>query len=329
LLNILSIYTSPFVAFFVSVLGIRLLLNSRLARIALDNPNHRSLHKQPIPRSGGVVLMVAVLTGWSRTSVSAWLVAITIGLLVLSFWDDIRGLRVRWRLLGHFLAASVLLLMLPNAHGLFWFVLMLPAMVWAINLYNFMDGADGLAGGMALIGFTVYGFAAALCVDSGFASINFTVATAAAAFLLFNFHPAKIFMGDAGAIPLGFLAAAFGVIGWDRGLWQWWFPLLVFSPFVVDASVTLLKRLIRGDKVWLAHREHYYQRLVQMGWGHGKVALIEYSLMTGVGFSSVWGLSQAPDTQLFLCMGWLFAYLGAMQWVDRHWNLFVLQKETR
>src|SRR6476659_1011719 len=115
--------------------------------------------------------------------------------------------------------------------------------------------------------------------------INFCVAAAAAAFLLFNFHPARIFMGDAGAIPLGFLAATLGVTGWINGLWPLWLPVLVFSPFIADASVTLAKRALRGEKIWQAHREHYYQRVVRAGFGHRNMALLGYILMFAAGIS--------------------------------------------
>lgn len=328
-LNNLLADSSPFIAFVVAIFGVRLLLSRRLSNIVLDTPNHRSLHKQPIPRTGGVALMAGILAGWAWGNVPVWVVAPVIGLMAVSFWDDARGLSVKWRLLAHFLAAGVLLVLgLPNAHDWLWLVLMLPAMVWAINLYNFMDGADGLAGGMALFGFGVYGLAAASHGESGFALMNFTVVAAAAAFLAFNFHPARIFLGDAGSIPLGFLAAAFGLSGWDMGLWQGWFPLLVFSPFVADASATLLKRLMHGDKIWLAHREHYYQRLVQSGWGHGKVALVEYGLMAAVGGSSLWGMGQGTGVQLALCLAWLLVFLGSMAWVDKHWKKFVLQEKS-
>src|SRR5262249_52795081 len=97
--------------------------------------------------------------------------------------------------------------------------------------------------------------------------------------LWFNFPPARVFMGDAGAIPMGYLAAVLGIAGWLRGDWQFWFGAIVFSPFIIDATVTLCKRGARGAKVWHAHREHYYQRLVQSGWGHRKTALAEYALM--------------------------------------------------
>lgn len=111
------------------------------------------------------------------------------------------------------------------------------------------------------------------------AAVSASCATAAAAFLLFNFHPARIFMGDAGSIPLGFLAGALGWLGWQRGLWDAWFPMVVFSPFIADATITLLHRLVRGERVWQAHREHLYQRLVRLGWGHRGTALAEYALM--------------------------------------------------
>jgi UDP-N-acetylmuramyl pentapeptide phosphotransferase/UDP-N-acetylglucosamine-1-phosphate transferase len=147
------------------------------------------------------------------------------------------------------------------------------------NLYNFMDGADGLAGGMAVIGFTTYAAAAALSGETAFALTNAVVAAAAGAFLLFNFPPARMFMGDAGSVPLGFLAAAFGLSGWQAGIWPWWFPAIVFAPFVADASVTLVRRALRGEKVWQAHRSHYYQRQVLMGWSHRQLAGFEYVLM--------------------------------------------------
>jgi UDP-N-acetylmuramyl pentapeptide phosphotransferase/UDP-N-acetylglucosamine-1-phosphate transferase len=89
-------------------------------------------------------------------------------------------------------------------------------------------------------------------------------------------------MGDAGAIPLGFLAAACGIAGWQRGAWPLWFGGIVFSPFIVDATLTLARRLVRGDKVWQAHREHYYQRLVQSGWGHRRTLHAEAGLMITV-----------------------------------------------
>lgn len=148
--------------------------------------------------------------------------------------------------------------------------------------------------------------------DEIFAAVNFCIAGSAAAFLLFNFHPARIFMGDSGSIPLGFLAGALGVYGWSEGIWSPWFPLLVFSPFVADASVTLIKRLYKGERIWHAHRDHYYQRLVLSGWGHRNTALFAYVLMLVAGAIALSAMSQNWMTQVTLVVTEYGAYLVAM-----------------
>ena len=126
-------------------------------------------------------------------------------------------------------------------------------------------------------------------------------------------------MGDSGSIPLGFLAGSIGVYGYFNALWPAWFPILVFSPFIIDATVTLIKRQVAGEKVWQAHRSHYYQRLVQMGWGHRKTAIAEYSLMLGVVVTAVSLLKQSVViTYLFLTL-WAIAYLVIMRWIDKRW----------
>jgi UDP-N-acetylmuramyl pentapeptide phosphotransferase/UDP-N-acetylglucosamine-1-phosphate transferase len=188
------------------------------------------------------------------------------------------------------------------------------------NLYNFMDGSDGLAGGMALIGFSFYGVAAAAAGGTAFALVNFSIAASAAAFLVFNFHPARIFMGDAGAVPLGFLAGALGIIGWLREDWTWWFPLLVFSPFIVDASVTLARRLCAGERIWRAHRDHYYQRLVQLGWGHRKTALAEYALMLACGAAGLAALAAPVAIQFALLGAACAGYLALIAAIGRAWG---------
>jgi UDP-N-acetylmuramyl pentapeptide phosphotransferase/UDP-N-acetylglucosamine-1-phosphate transferase len=181
-----------------------------------------------------------------------------------------------------------------------------------------MDGSDGLAGGMALSGFTTYGIAALMNNNDVFAMLNFTIGAAALAFLFNNFHPAKVFMGDSGSIPLGFLAAGVGLWGWLQGCWPAWFPVLVFSPFVVDASVTLVKRALRGAKVSEAHREHYYQRLIQLGWGHRNVSLIEYGLMVAVGSSAIFALHDMFPWKILLAWGAIFGLLMVV--IDIAWK---------
>ena len=264
--------------------------------------------------------MIGLLWQWE----SLWVVALCATLLMLvSLMDDIYGLPVKWRFLAHGVAAALFLgIALAPGQGLAGMAMLFVAMVWMINLYNFMDGSDGLAGGMALIGFGFYGLVAHLHGNGALSLASGSVAASALAVLWVNFHPAKVFMGDAGSIPLGFLAAALGIIGGREGVWPAWFPVMVFSPFILDASVTLLKRLVRGEKVWQAHREHYYQRLVQMGWGHRNTALLEYGLMSVAGISAWWMLTLEILPRIVLALAWLTVCFALMRAVDKHWAAF-------
>lgn len=297
------------------------MLKSGWAGFALDRPNQRSLHATPVPRTGGLALMAGLLVGALFLPSRFWFVLLIAGaLLLVSFWDDVRGLPVFWRFLAHFVVAGVFVEHYGlTSLGFFWVIMVLLTMVWMTNLYNFMDGSDGLAGGMALIGFGFYGIAASMHGNGALSMVSASIAASSLAFLLFNFYPAKVFMGDAGSIPLGFLAAALGMLGWRDGVWPVWFPVMVFSPFILDASVTLLKRFLHGEKVWKAHCGHYYQRLVQMGWGHRRTALAEYVLMALAGASATWTIGQDGRTQLVFGIGWGVAYLLAMWLVDVKW----------
>lgn len=322
-------YLALLLSFAVAFLVLAVMLKGGLARFALDQPNRRSLHAEPVPRTGGVALMAGVLAGWVMLQPGLWLLlAVVMVLFAISLWDDVRGLPAIWRFSAHFLAAwmFVVLYGLPGLEFVGTAMAVL-AIVWMTNLYNFMDGSDGLAGGMALFGFGFYGLAAWLHGDVTFAGLCWSVAVASLAFLLFNFHPARIFMGDSGSIPLGFLAAAFGLMGWRAEYWPLWFPALVFSPFILDASVTLVKRLLRGEPVWQAHREHYYQRLVQMDWGHRGTALMEYALMALAGSSATLAIRQDGRTQLAFGIGWGLAYLLAIWLVDAKWAR--MQRQSR
>lgn len=260
----------------------------------LDQPNERSLHVTPTPRTGGVGVMTGLLVGGALVWVAGLgslplgaALAGAVGLALVGLADDRFGLSARTRLFVQVLVAGLYLALLGPAGGGFEVLALGVGLVWMGNLYNFMDGSDGLAGGMALFGFSAYALAAALGGQEGLALVCGAVAAAAAGFLVFNFHPARIFMGDAGSVPLGFLAGALGLAGRESGAWPLWFPLLVFAPFILDASVTLLRRALRGERVWEAHRTHYYQRLVQIGMGHRRTALLAYALMAVAGAAAV------------------------------------------
>jgi UDP-N-acetylmuramyl pentapeptide phosphotransferase/UDP-N-acetylglucosamine-1-phosphate transferase len=272
----------------------------------LDYPNERSLHHRPVPRLGGVAVAFGIATGVPFVSPAEWW-PLWFGALLLvwvSFIDDIIGLPIVARLVAHFVTAGgfVFLVLLSRTNG--WSILTIVAIVWMINLYNFMDGMDGLAGGMAVFGFGFLAIAAWLSGNGPLALINASIVGAAAAFLLFNFHPARVFLGDAGSTAFGFLAAGIGLIGWRDGVWSLWLPILVFSPFIIDATVTLLKRILQGEKFWQAHRSHYYQRLVLSGWGHRKTVLAEYGLMVLCGILA-WAYHLAGDSaQLAILVLW-------------------------
>ena len=318
----LPFITAPLVVFMMTFSLIWWLIKGNTFKI-LDHPNSRSLHTTPVTRTGGLGMLPGILISWvllpAALPLSVW---IGFSLLAaVSLADDVFTLPICWRLLAHgAVAAWFAVLLLADTHGWLITAVATVSIVWMINLYNFMDGSDGLAGGMTLIGFGCYGLAAWLAGNESFAMLNFCIVAASAAFLLFNFYPARIFMGDVGAIPLGFLAAAFGILGWTNGSWLLWLPLLVFSPFVADASVTLAKRFLRREKIWQAHREHYYQRLVQSGFGHHNTALFGYVLMLAAGASAVWAAGQDVIIQLGVGTAWCVVYLVMMLSFDRHWR---------
>ena len=313
---------SPLIAALVTMLLTTILLHSKAGKSIQDIPNERSLHDAPIPRIGGVALMAGVLSGWALMfkSLSWWIVLPLVLLFAVSLTDDVQGLSVKKRLAAHVAAALILVVGSGMLEGnIFLALVILLAVVWMTNLFNFMDGSDGLSGGMAFFGFSMYGIALLMHGEDTQAMLNFAISAAALGFLFNNFHPAKVFMGDAGSIPLGFLAAAMGLWGWQHDCWPIWFPPFVFSPFVVDATVTLIRRSVRGAKISEAHREHYYQRLVQLGVGHRNTALLEYALMLLVGVSALWALRN-PDALPVIAVVWILIYGLAMMSLDYWWK---------
>ena len=314
---------APLAAFLVCWLLLSWLLR-RGKSLPMDHPNERSLHVTPTPRIGGLGIMAGVgvaavwLAGAGLLQATLPVVLAAFALAAMSVLDDVRGLPVALRFLAHFVAAVACLLAL----GLTGWALLAGtlAVVWMTNLYNFMDGSDGLAGGMAAIGFGALALAAWLGGAPGLAVFCAAIAAAALAFLRFNFPPVRVFMGDAGSIPLGFLAAALGILGAMQNVWPWLFPVLVFSPFIVDASVTLARRGLRGEKIWQAHRSHYYQRAVLLGASHRQLAIAAYALMLA--------MAALAFAQLILPqhIAWLLIlsatpYLLIFIAIDRRWRL--------
>ncbi len=249
-----------------------------MARSLMDVPNARSSHSVPTPRGGGVAIVLSFLLALpllAATGGISWALAFALlggggWVAFIGFLDDHGHVAARWRLLAHFCAAVWALAWLGGLPpliiggltlnlGVLGHVLAAVYLVWLLNLYNFMDGIDGIAGVEAI---TVCVSGALLYTALGYgnlALLPLLLALASAGFLYWNFPPAKIFMGDAGS---GFLGLALGILSIQAAwaapqlFWSW---LILLAVFIVDATWTLLRRLLRGDKVYEAHRSHAYQ----------------------------------------------------------------------
>ncbi|MBK1694789.1 glycosyl transferase [Chromatium weissei] len=308
---------------------------------AFDQPNARSLHRTPIPRTGGVAvlcggampLLVALLL--SDDAIAPELLGLGAALALvaaISLLDDVRQVSPLMRLLAHGGAAILLMF-----NGLHWSILELPELtlplpsimatgltlcyvIWMINLYNFMDGLDGFAGGMTVSGFTALALLGGIGGDATFTLIASSIAAAALGFLTGNFPPARIFLGDVGAASLGLLAAGLSLWGAQRDLFPLWTAWLAFSPFIVDATWTLLLRLLRREQLWKAHRSHHYQRLVLAGWTHRATLLRSYALMITTASSAVIAPQLAAPQQWLLLVMWTLIY------VLLHWRVAAIER---
>lgn len=269
-------------SFAVSCLGTRALV-ALLRQRVVDVPNARSSHAVPMPRGGGIAVIGAIAATWlglgaaGLVPTSGIVIALAAaGLALVSWLDDLRGLSPAIRLLAQFVAVAVGLWMLP--HGAIFQGWLPPGLdavaaallwVWFVNLFNFMDGIDGIAGSeAAAIGIGIALIAAA---DMALAAPAAAIVGAALGFLLWNWMPARIFLGDVGSVPLGYLLGYLLYQLVLRGQWQ--AALILPSYFLADATITLLRRLARGERVWQAHREHFYQRAVQRGLSHAAVVM--------------------------------------------------------
>ncbi|MBK1645000.1 glycosyl transferase [Thiocapsa imhoffii] len=314
-------------AFCVSVLLTQWLAGHGVRFSPIDHPNARSLHSVPVPRSGGLAVLAGVLCALLLLGVLArsfselaWILAALIPVAAMALLDDFGGVSRRLRLLAQ--ASAALLLFVGHLR---WQMLELPGwtltwpsavalaatlvyVIWLINLYNFMDGMDGLAGGMAVFGFAAFAILGWSGGEPLFAFAAASIALAAAGFLSANFPPARIFLGDAGSSSLGLLVAAFSLWGSALGLFPLWSAWLLFSPFILDATWTLLARLIRGERIWEPHRSHHYQRLVLAGWSHRRTLMRAYVIMATVAACAVASPRLPVHEQWMLIGAWAVIY---------------------
>lgn len=286
-----------YLLFLLAALGLSLGLTGLLRQYALkkniiDVPNNRSSHKTPTPRGGGVAIVLSasgislflVATGYQDFSSVAPIVLPGLIIAAIGFLDDHGHIAARWRLLGHFAAAILALLLLPGAValrilgyeidlGIVGYLVFSLYLVWMLNLYNFMDGIDGLASIEAICACVGAIVAYAALGHHELIWLPLLLAGAVAGFLHWNFPPAQIFMGDAGSGFLGIVLAGLSLqaaLVDPKLLWVW---LILLGVFIVDATTTLFRRLVRGEKVYEAHRSHAYQHAALHYSSHKAVSL--------------------------------------------------------
>lgn len=263
----------------------------------LDIPNERSSHAVATPRGGGVAIafvfscFAAALVMLDFVEPQAfWGIALpALGVALVGFWDDVRSLSIGTRLVVHVMASLLVLAVLfgalPMGEGErpLWHVLGLAAagvayLAWMLNLFNFMDGIDGLAASEAVFVAAAAALLLFLSAGEGWAWLMAFLAAACVGFLLWNWPPAQIFMGDVGSGYLGFVIGAVALATSLADLLSLWVWLILTGTFLADASVTLLRRMLAGDEWYRPHRTHAYQRLADRWGTHGRVVWLNFAI---------------------------------------------------
>jgi UDP-N-acetylmuramyl pentapeptide phosphotransferase/UDP-N-acetylglucosamine-1-phosphate transferase len=283
-------------------------------RRVMDHPNDRSLHEQPTPRGGGVgivlpsVLILASAPWWmpDAATPALWLAVLSLCVAVVGLVDDVRSLSAAVRLVFQLLVAAVFANVVAG-----WMTLELPGLgrvdlgglampvtvlfvVWLTNAYNFMDGIDGIAGLQGVVAGVGWVGAGHYLGDSLLTGAGAVIAGASLGFLLFNWAPASIFMGDVGAPFLGFIFAGLTVYASARSALVATAGLLFVWPFLFDSIVTLVRRAVRRENLLRAHRSHLYQRLVLAGASHRNTSLL-YGALAAIGVAAGWMLMAGPE----------------------------------
>ncbi|ACL67751.1 glycosyl transferase family 4 [Anaeromyxobacter dehalogenans 2CP-1] len=271
-----------------------------LRRNLLDAPNERSAHVRPTPRLGGMGIMAAFVPAALTLAVVEELgarviavVALTALVAIVGLVDDLHPLRARTRFGAQVVLACAVVFgaadggrvawsLLPEAARPLAPVLSVLWIVWLTNLYNFMDGIDGLAGGQAVLASAAIAVAAFGMGVPAVGGLAVLMGAAAAGFLVFNFPPASIFMGDVGSTALGFFFASLPLVA-DGGRLPVEVVGLALALFILDATTTLVRRLARGERFYQAHRSHWYQRPLTCGVHHRAITLTAYAGMLIVG----------------------------------------------
>jgi UDP-N-acetylmuramyl pentapeptide phosphotransferase/UDP-N-acetylglucosamine-1-phosphate transferase len=296
-------------------------------RRALDVPNPRSSHTRPTPRGGGLVIVGGFfvgLLGWfvAGGGLSPRAIGWLIGALLVasvSFVDDLRPLPAAPRLATHVLGAAILTFAGVQNPELF--PLAFVYITLLTNVYNFMDGIDGLATAQAIIAGSALAIAGHLAANPLITIAGGLLAAASAGFIVYNLPPARVFMGDVGSTFLGFSFAGLtllGNIGVGGGRLPVELGLVILAPFVFDSLVTLARRVLRGERWYAAHRSHYYQRLVLCGLSHRQVTSLYAGLAIVAAAAGLAGVNADQITRASLD---ILAYAPMLCVVALVWRL--------
>lgn len=306
-------------AFALTVLATRRVLTYLRRRQILDLPNERSSHVRPTPRGGGLAttpvlaLALLALADFRLLGVGALV------LLGISWIDDRKGLPPFPRFAAHVLAVGAFLAFLPTDALVFqgalplWGDRLLAAIgwLWFVNLYNFMDGIDGITGAETIF----LGLGIALVGGLSLAAPALAAAAVGLGFLLFNWHPAKLFLGDSGSVPLGYVLGGLLVLLATRG--QLTAALILPAYYLADSTITITRRALAGEKIWQPHRQHFYQRAVQGGRRHDQV-VVAIAIANALLLVCAWSAGQGYGGMAVMVAGLVVAgLLALMQWWSR------------
>ncbi|WP_244465226.1 MraY family glycosyltransferase [Luteibacter rhizovicinus] len=321
--SLATIVGSAVLAFVVSYVSVRIAIAYAHRRGMLDAPGHRRSHSMPTPRGGGIGIVLGVLLAAPFSllflpvspgpAITAAFSLAVIAVAAIGWLDDHGSLPIRPRLLIQLAATFLLCLAVATrTSSLWWAVPLLLAGVWCINLHNFMDGIDGLAAQQAMFFGVAYAALAWSAGSPALAGAGLAILGAATGFWCFNRSPAKIFMGDVGSATVGLIVFALSAMLWAFRTNLLWPALILSSAFVVDATLTLLVRMLRGARWYTPHREHLYQWLVRRGASHRKVALGYFAWNVLICVPVAWIAFRWPAAAP-VCFGATYL-LGAVVW---------------
>jgi UDP-N-acetylmuramyl pentapeptide phosphotransferase/UDP-N-acetylglucosamine-1-phosphate transferase len=314
-------------SFGASLLGTGLVRAELARRALLDHPNDRSSHSVPTPRGAGLALLPVLLLAWLAASLLApdapprvlWILGGALFLGLVGWRDDLKSLPASLRLLAQIAAVGIGIVALSGA-GSISQGLLPPALdrllaglawLWFVNLFNFMDGIDGIAGVETVaLGLGVALVALAAGMGPALPLYGFAAAAVALGFLRWNWAPARIFLGDVGSVPLGYLLGWLLLLLAARG--QWAAALILPAYYLADATLTLLIRLAKGERVWHAHREHFYQHAVQAGLSHGAVSFLVLRMDVFLVALALWSTIAEVWQPLIVAFGGTLGFLALL-----------------